>query len=188
MDKVALTFTRKQFRHWLEENAASKVEVFVYVKKGKPQDDGLLYYLDAVEEALCFGYIDSTAYPAGELIAQRFGPRTKNSPWSELNKERCRRLIALGLMDELGFASLPPLGPKSFHIDDDVEQALKEARVYSAFKRFPPLYQRIRAYNVAFFKKRDPATYQKALNRLIEETKKGKMYGEWNDYGRLLQY
>ena len=49
----------------------------------------------------------------------------------------------------------------------------------------PTLYQRVRAYNVAFYKNRAPEIYQKALAHLIEETKRGRMFGEWNDYGRL---
>ena len=48
------------------------------------------------------------------------------------------------------------------------------------------LYQRIRAYNVAFYKQRDRAMYEQTLAHLIEETKIGRMFGEWNDYGRLL--
>ena len=47
------------------------------------------------------------------------------------------------------------------------------------------LYQRIRAYNVAFYKQRDRTMYEQTLAHLIEETKKGRMFGEWNDYGRL---
>ncbi len=49
-------------------------------------------------------------------------------------------------------------------------------------------FARIRAYNVAFYKKRDPLMYQQSLTHLIEETKKGRMFGKWNDYGRLLDY
>ena len=53
------------------------------------------------------------------------------------------------------------------------------------FRQFPPLYQRIRAYNVAFYKQRDRLMYEQTLQHLIEEAQKGKMFGEWNDYGRL---
>ena len=65
---------------------------------------------------------------------------------------------------------------------------MKRARAWAKFKTFPPLYQRVRAYNVAFYKKRDPAMYEKSLAHLIDETKKGRLFGEWNDYGRLLDY
>ena len=45
----------------------------------------------------------------------------------------------------------------------------------------------IRAYNVAFYKQRDKAMYEQTLSHLIDETKKGRMFGEWNDYGRLIE-
>ena len=47
---------------------------------------------------------------------------------------------------------------------------------------------RVKAYNVAFYIKRDPEMYRKMLARLIAETKQGHMYGEWNDYGRLVDF
>ena len=62
----------------------------------------------------------------------------------------------------------------------------REARAWTKFKSFPSLYHRIRAYNVAYYKKRDPLMYQQALTHLIEETKKGKMFDDWNDCGRLV--
>jgi hypothetical protein len=119
---------------------------------------------------------------------QRFTPRKKYSKWTELNKERVRRLESLGLMTDAGRAVLPKMGPRSFRIDPVVERALKDARVWAKFRRFPPLYQRIRAYNVAFYKGRDPKAYEKALANLIDHTKRGETFGEWNDYGRLLDY
>lgn len=67
-------------------------ECWVTVKKGKPSDDAFLYYLDAVEEALCFGWIDSTNRIHDGRTLKRFSPRKKSSQWSELNIERCRRL------------------------------------------------------------------------------------------------
>ena len=73
-------------------------------------------------------------------------------------------------------------------MDKDVEEALRKARCYSKFKSFPTLYQRVRAYNVSFYKKIDKLAYEKALSHLIDQTKKGIMFGEWNDYGRLLDY
>lgn len=69
--------------------------------------------------------------------------------------------------------------------DPDEVNALKDAALLDKFTSFPSLYQRVRAYNVAFYKNRNPEDYEKALKRLVEETKQGKMYGEWNDYGRL---
>ena len=80
------------------------------------------------------------------------------------------------------------MGVRSFKIDKDVEAALKSARAWTTFRSFPPLYQRIRAYNVAFYKTRDKGMYEQTLLHLIIETKARRMFGEWNDYGRLLDY
>ena len=168
---------RKDFREWLALHADNERECWVELKRSKPVEDGKFYYLDAVEEALCFGWIDSTQKLIDGKRMQRFTPRKKNCPWTELNKERVRRLEKLGLMTEAGRAVLPPMGTRSFRIDPDIEAAMKKARCWSKFKRFPPLYQRVRAYNGAFYKKRNPAMYEQALDHLIRETKKGQMFG-----------
>ena len=179
---------RLQFRAWLQENHATTEECWVAVKRGRPEGEGTFWYIDAVEEALCFGWIDSTQAVIGGVRAQRFSPRRKGGVWSELNKERVRRLEKLGLMTDAGRRVLPAMGPRSFRIDPDIEAALKKARVWTKFRAFPPLYQRVRAYNTAFYKRSNPEGYRKRLERLIEETKQGRMFGEWNDYGRLLEY
>ena len=179
---------RKEFREWLSRNNDTECECWVKLRRGKPTEPDVFYYLDAVEEALCFGWIDSTHAVIDDVRMQRFTPRKKNSKWTELNKERVRRLEKLGLMTEAGRAVLPAMGPRSFRIDIDIEKALKKARVWSKFRAFPPLYQRVRAGNVAFYKKRDPKSYEQTLSHLIDETKKNHMFGEWNDYGRLLDY
>lgn len=178
---------RSDFRAWLAANAAKESECWVSVRRGRPTDNTDFWYLDAVEEALCFGWIDSTHALIDGVRMQRFTPRKKGSQWTELNKERVRRLERLGLMTDAGRTVLPAMGPRSFRVDPDVEAAMKKARVWARFRAFPPLYQRVRAYNVAFYKKRDAEAYQRALSHLIEETKKGHMFGEWNDYGRLLE-
>ena len=179
---------RQAFRRWLEAHHDSEPECWVAVKRGEPVDDGAFWYLDAVEEALCFGWVDSIWKRVDGRALQRFSPRKPRSPWSELNKERVRRLEKLGLMTDAGRAVLPALGPRSFKVDPDVERALKDARCWSKFKAFPPLYQRIRAYNVAFYKTSNPEAYERSLANLIAHTKRGELYGEWNDFGRLLNY
>lgn len=178
---------RSEFRKWLIDNAKEHKDCYLIVKIAKPGKDTLTY-LDAVEEALCFGYIDSVKKCIDGVTYQRFSPRNKKSYWSELNKERVRRLIKLNLMDELGYKVLPKLGPRSYKLDIDVEKALKKNRCYKIFKSFHPLYQRVRSYNVSFYKNIDKETYKRALNHLILETKLNKMFGNWNDYGRLLDY
>ncbi len=177
---------RTQFREWLMLNATKEKECWLNVKRGEPINPNVFYYLDAVEEALCFGWIDSTFKKVDGVALQRFTPRKKNSLWTERNKERVRRLEKLGLMTDLGRAVLPDMDIANFKIDKDIEHELMNNDCFEIFKKFPPLYQRIRVYNVTFYKTRNHELYIKALEHLIEETKKGNMFGEWNDYGRLL--
>jgi hypothetical protein len=89
---------------------------------------------------------------------------------------------------ESNLKALPNLGVRGYRIDEDVKAALIKARCYSKFKSFPPLYQRVRASNVAFYRNLSEQAYQTALSHLIKETKLGRLYGEWNDFGRLLDY
>ena len=188
MENVLDIHDRVAFRAWLAENHATASECWVETRRGRPDGSETFWYLDAVEEALCFGWVDSIWKAVGGTTLQRFSARKPKSPWSELNKERVRRLEKLGLMTSAGRAALPAMGPRSFRVDPDVEAALKAARCWTTFKSFPPLYQRVRAYNVAFYKDRDRSAYERSLANPIARTKKGEMFGEWNDYGRLIDY
>lgn len=103
--------SRSEFREWLAANHAREKEIWIRVKRGRPRDPETFWYLDAVEEALCFGWIDSTFRTYDTVGAlQRFTPRKPRSNWTELNKERVRRLERLGLMTDAGRAVLPRLG------------------------------------------------------------------------------
>lgn len=186
--KNILNITSKdEFREWLSTHPEVN-ECYLILKRGKPIDPSIFYYIDAVEVALCFGWIDSTLKRIDGNLYQRFTPRNKNSVWSELNKERVRRLIKLDLMTEAGLKVLSSDFFDEFKIDEDVKEALIKEGVYETFLSFPSLYQRVRSYNVAFYKRKDKNAYNKALMHLIIETRKGKMFGEWNDWGRLLDY
>ena len=95
---------RRQLREWLERNSATERCCWIAVYRGKNRPEGVcLPYPDVVEEALCFGWIDSTLkrLPDGRL-AQRLSPRRKNSHWTELNKQRCADLERRGLMTPAG--------------------------------------------------------------------------------------
>ena len=174
------TTSREQWREWLIENHSTKREIWISTTKSP---DGL-QYLDAVEEALCFGWIDSTIKAGEGVMWRRFSPRRKRSPWTELNKERCRRLERLGLMTDAGRAVLPDMG---FQIDDDVLVALQSNEiVWQNFQTLPALYVRVRIDNIQNIRKRDPEAYQRRLQKFIDNTRNGIMYGEWHDDGRLL--
>lgn len=100
--------TGKEFRKWLEENHKSKKEIWLiqYKKAAKKPS---INYVEAVEEALCFGWIDGLEKSMdAERYALRFSPRRPKSNWTETNKERARKLIAQGKMTESGRATLPP--------------------------------------------------------------------------------
>lgn len=94
--------TRQEWRSWLEENhqASDGVWLIYYKpKSGNPR----IKYADAVEEALCFGWIDSKLKSINEdYYIQYFTPRRKKSPWSKLNLERAKKLSELGLMRPAG--------------------------------------------------------------------------------------
>lgn len=101
---------RSQLRQWLEKNHETERQCWVVAyRKVKPQWDALAY-IDIVEEALCFGWIDSTykKLPDGRLV-QRLSPRRKASHWTELNKQRCQDLEQRGLMTAAGRAALSRL-------------------------------------------------------------------------------
>lgn len=180
---------REELRQWLEKNHATEPECWVVVKRGRPKDDGTFWYVDAVEEALCFGWIDSTTKRLSNgCTAQRLAPRQKRSAWSELNKERCRRMERMGRMTDAGRAALPDMSEAGFIIDEEILAAMKaNPEVWTNFQRFPPLYQRVRIDTIQVNRRmRHPELFKKRLEKFIENTRKGIMYGEWNDNGRLL--
>lgn len=180
---------RDELRKWLEEHYSTETECWVIVKRGRPKDDGTFWYIDAVEEAMCFGWIDSTTKKlnSGET-AQKLAPRRKGSVWSELNKERCRRMEKIGRMTDAGRAVLPDMSLSNFKIDEDILKGLQaDTQVWENFLKFPSLYQRVRIDTIQI-KKKQPELFQSRLQKLVENTRQGIMYGEWNDNGRLLNY
>ena len=180
---------RDELRQWLAYNHKTENECWVVVKRGKPEDNGTFWYIDAVEEAMCFGWIDSTIKTLDSgITAQKLAPRRVGSLWSELNKERCRRMEKLGKMTDDGRAVLPDMLPTGFVTDEDVLNALQaDKEVWRNFMKFPLLYQRVRIDTIQI-KKKQPKLFQSRLQKLIENTRKGIMYGEWNDNERLLDY
>ena len=110
--KTLYVTDRDNWRKWLEKYHNKEPEIWlVYYNKvsGKPT----LPYNDAVEEALCFGWIDSTVKKIDEeSYGQRFSPRNQRSNWSEANKERVIRLLKLGKMTPTGIAKLGNISRK----------------------------------------------------------------------------
>lgn len=176
--------TRTELREWLTENHATASDCWVAVKRGRPIDDGsTFWYIDAVEEALCFGWIDAVYKNVNGELLQRFTRRRPRSQWSELNKARCRRLEELGLMTEAGRTALPK---DEFIICDEIREALKcDPEVWKNFQALPDLYRKVRIDTIQI-KRSQPALFASRLAKFIDNTRRGIMYGEWNDNGRLL--
>lgn len=177
---------RNEFREWLIKNSTTEKECWIAVKRGKTPPKDTLWYLDAVEEALCFGWIDSTVKNVDGVTLQRFGPRTKNGRWTELNKERYRRLEHLGMMTDAGRAVCPDLDA-GFDIMPEIVAAFKDRPVaWQNFQDFPPLYQRARIDNIQRVVAK-PKLFESRLTKLIEASELGEMIGDWHDCGRLLE-
>jgi len=97
---------RTQWRTWLDENHTKETEAWVIIYKKGSKMEGL-HYPEAVEEALCYGWIDSKMQSIdGDRFRQRFSPRRRDSPWSKANRETAERLIEAGLMTEAGHEAI----------------------------------------------------------------------------------
>ena len=97
---------RNAWRKWLEKNHAKSAGIWLIYYK-KTSGEKRLEYNDAVEEALCFGWIDSTTRPLDEQrYMQRFTPRKSKSGWSRLNKQRIEKMIGQGLLTAAGLEKI----------------------------------------------------------------------------------
>lgn len=174
---------RTAWRRWLQENHDLTQEIWLLLASPATPDN--LSYLDSVEEALCFGWIDSIQKRySPEEVAQRFSRRKPRGNWTELNKERARRLIRLGLMTPAGEALLPALD-EAFVLAPEIEEALKNVpNAWENYMTFPGLYQRIRVGYV-MEQKRTPDEFARRLSNFVKKTAAGEMFGNWNDGGRL---
>ncbi len=175
--KTFLTSDRKTWRAWLKKHYKSEKEVWlVYHRKqtGRPR----ISYNDAVEEALCFGWIDSTVKAIdADRIAQKFSPRQAGSAYSQPNKERLRRLIRRGQVIKGIAASVGDILAEEFTFPADILSALKaNKQAWDNFQRYSGSYQRIRAAFIDTARKR-PAEYEKRLNHFIRMTEQNKQYG-----------
>jgi uncharacterized protein YdeI (YjbR/CyaY-like superfamily) len=167
---------RDEWRAWLAEHHATKREIWL-ITADRRSDAPTVPYLAAVEEALCFGWIDGIAKKLdADRTVQRYTPRRPKSNWTELNKERARRLIAAGRMTDAGRAVLPDLTVKPLEIAPDILAALQsDPQTWANFQHFPELYQRIRI-SLIEEQRRNPGEFQKRLNSLLKKTAQNKMF------------
>jgi uncharacterized protein YdeI (YjbR/CyaY-like superfamily) len=176
-EKMLYVTDRQAWRKWLAENYAKEKEVWlIYPKKasGKPR----IPYNDAVEEALCFGWIDSKVKRVDEnSYAQRFSPRNPKSKYSQANKERLRHLVSLGLVLPAVQATIGEAFSEEFAIPQDILKEIKANKVaWENFQNFSPAYQRIRIAFIEGARKR-PAEFNKRLKYFMKMTEKNKQFG-----------
>jgi len=141
--------TRREWRSWLAEHHASSSGVWLVTYK-KATGIGDLDYASAVEEALCFGWVDSRP---GKVDDRRtklwFAPRRPRSVWSKLNKQRVERLLSQGLMSDAGLKMVALAqqagtwsaldGVEAITVPPDLAEALgQNAQAADCFNAFPP--------------------------------------------------
>ncbi len=144
---------RDDWREWLKENHNSEKEIWLIFHK-KHTGRSRIPYDDAVEEALCFGWIDSTVKRIDdEKYAQNFTPRKDRSNWSVLNKRRVRKMMREGRMTEAGLAKVKGVdlndeeeeepSEKELSIPADVKEVLAGNRqIWENFSRLASSYKR----------------------------------------------
>jgi uncharacterized protein YdeI (YjbR/CyaY-like superfamily) len=182
--KPAYFATPKQFRAWLDKNHASKTELVVgFYKKGSGKPS--MTWPEAVDEALCFGWIDGVRHSIDdERYTNRFTPRKPRSNWSAINIKRAKELIEEGRMR--------PAGRKAFDARDEARSALYSYEQRNAAKFAPADERRFRADKDAwaFFQARAPSyrkaaiwwvtsakrpeTRNKRLDQLIADSRRGR--------------
>ena len=168
---------RKEWRQWLREHYRTEKEIWlVYYKKatGKPR----IEYNAAVEEALCFGWIDSTVKSLDkERTAQRFSPRKPKSKYSPANKERLRKLLKQRKVIKEVRETLGDISVEKFEIPKDILKEIKANKeAWKHFQKFSDAYKRIRIGFIDGARKR-PEEFKKRLRYFIKMTEKNKQYG-----------
>jgi uncharacterized protein YdeI (YjbR/CyaY-like superfamily) len=130
-EKTLHVADRKLWRAWLAKHHRSETEIWlIYYRKetGTPR----ISYNDAVLEALCYGWIDSTLIAIDkERFAQRFTVRRKTSSLSQMNKERIYKLIAQRKMTKAGLAAIA-------HVFDPIEDKVKHFACQTVSAGPPP--------------------------------------------------
>ncbi len=169
---------RNEWRKWLEKNHDKEKEIWLVFYK-KHMGKAWLSYEDAVEEALCFGWIDGKLKRIDdEKHLIRFSPRKKNSVWSEINRKKAEKMIREGKMTEAGLAKIEEAkrsgkwfstytSKKRPTIPPDLKKALKgDKKAWENFHNFTNTYQ------LAYIHWVESARREETRKKLIEEVVK----------------
>jgi uncharacterized protein YdeI (YjbR/CyaY-like superfamily) len=182
--KLLYVTSRDEWRAWLAKHHESEAEIWlIYYKKhsGRPR----IPYDHAVEEALCFGWIDSLVKRIdGDRFAQKFTPRRNRTKWSELNKQRARKLMEAGRMTEIGLAKIDPAvlaegpQPNAPGREPDVPAFVKRAlrtspKAWAHFQNLAPSYRRMYIRWISDAKKEETRErrLREAISRLEQNQK-----------------
>jgi len=169
-------FTNRQdWRAWLEQNFETRDDIWLEYPKKETGKKRILYN-DAVEEALCFGWIDTTVKSLNqETTIQRFCKRRNNSSYSQANKERLKCLLENGLIHKSALEAIEKVTKEKFVFPRDIIEKLKtDKNTWENFQEMSEAYKRIRIAYIESARKR-PAEFEKRLNNFIVKTKENKM-------------
>jgi len=168
--------TRKAWRTWLEKNHAKEKGVWLLLYK-KESNVHCVNYVDAVEEALCFGWIDSIKKKRDEESSiQFFSKRKLNGNWARSNRERVKKLIRQGLMTPAGQRMIDhakkagtwaeSVKTEKSLIPSDLKQRLdKNSKAFENFQKFPPSSKQLILRWILSAKK--PETRQKRIEETV---------------------
>lgn len=169
---------RLEWRLWLQENHNKRQSVWLVYYKKKTGKSSLIWS-EAVDEALCFGWIDSKAVTIDDLsFKQFFCPRKPKSVWSKINKEKVKRLTEEGLMTPAGQRCIDIAKQNGYwSILDVVEELIipddlmKELEARQGAKEFfislSPSVKKMALYKIAIVKR--PETRQKRVVEIAEQ-------------------
>ncbi|MCL1938833.1 MAG: YdeI/OmpD-associated family protein [Candidatus Azobacteroides sp.] len=186
MEKIIKYFeNRKDWRKWLTDNFDVTDEIW-FVFPNKSSNKKSILYNDAVEEALCFGWIDSTVKSLDkEHKIQRFTPRKPKSPYSQPNKERLKWLLENKLIHPKFEDKIQNVLSEPFIFPNDIIERLKEDKViWENYQQFSDSYKRIRIAYIEAARER-LEEFEKRLNNFISKTKENKLIA---GYGGIEKY
>ena len=169
------TSERKEWREWLAAHFETEAEVW-FVFPMKESDEPSMAYNDAVEEALCFGWIDSTIKHIDSMRrAQRFTPRRKGSEYSRPNVERLMWLDAQGMIHPKVREQVLPLIETPYEFPADIIAVIQDdAEAWQNYQKFSDPYKRIRVAYIDAARKR-PDEFKKRLENFLKKTRENKL-------------
>jgi uncharacterized protein YdeI (YjbR/CyaY-like superfamily) len=188
IEKSLTVYNKEEWRAWLKAHHSSEKEIWLVYFKPVSGHQGITYE-ESVEEALCFGWIDSIIQRIDEeKYARKFNPRREGSNWSASNKSRMEKLIQSSRMTPAGLAAYDPGARDSLDevgqrvrrgeipIPGEIKKAIRaNSKAWETFSQLPPSQQRQAAAWVVSAKKEE--TRRKRLKEVIETFELGRPLG-----------